>query len=153
SGATPLTGTVDNSAQRMRVSFACANANEFGASCGRLESAHSGSGARGSNFHFLVNNATPNLVAFLSLGLNNATPYPVSVNFLGWTNCFAWHDADVLLTIPTNASGVGDYTLAVPNNPALDGAKVFGTWLGLDTSEPGDLTVSGYTRMIVGLNP
>ena len=152
-GATPVTGAVDNAASRMRVSFNCSNGNEYGASCGRLEAGHSGTGARGTNFNFTVSNATPNLVAFISLGLNNATPYPFNVNFLGWTNCHAWHDPDVLLTIPTDALGVGIYTLPVPNNPALDGARVYGTWLGLDTSEPGDITVSGYTRMIVGLNP
>jgi hypothetical protein len=153
SGATPAAGNVDNAAQRMRVSFHCANANEFGASCGRLEAGHLGTGARGSNFHYTVQNATPNFAAFLSLGLNNAAPYPLSVGFLGWTNCHAWHDADVLLTVPTDAAGSADYLLAIPNNAALDGAKVFGTWVGLDTSEPGNITISGYTRMIVGLNP
>jgi len=153
SGATPVSGTVDNLAARVRVSFNCAGANEHGASCGRLEAGHTGTGLRGATFYFTVANATPNLFAFLSLGLNNASPYPINLDFLGWTNCHAWHDSDVLLTVPTNALGVGDYALAVPNNATLDGTKVFGTWVGIDTSEPGDLTISGYTRMIVGLNP
>lgn len=153
-GLTPTTGSVDNSAARMRVSFNCANANEYGASCGRLEAGHSGDGHRGATFFYNVSNATPNLFAFLSLGLNNAGPtYPLSTSFIGWTNCHAWHTADVLITVPTNASGFGSYGLAVPNSSSLDGARVYGTWFSLDTSEPGDLTFSGYTRMIVGLTP
>ncbi|MEO6595738.1 MAG: S8 family serine peptidase, partial [Planctomycetota bacterium] len=152
-GATPATGTVDNLALRMRVSFNCANANEFGASCGKLEAGHIGDGHRNATFHYTVSNAPINFIAFLSLGLNNAAPFPLSTNFLGWTNCHAWHSADVIVTVPTDFAGVGDYPLIVPNTTANDGLRIMGTWFALDTSEPGNLTFSGYTRMIVGLTP
>jgi serine protease AprX len=153
-GATPVTGTVDNLAARLRVSFNCASANEFGASCGRLEAAHAGDGRRNSTFYYRVNNATPNFVAFVSFGTDNSGPgFPLALNFLGWTNCHAWHTADNILGVPTNPAGVGEFALNLPNSAALDGAKLYGTWIGFDTSEPGNLTFSGYTRMIVGLAP
>jgi hypothetical protein len=41
----------------------------------------------------------------------------------------------------------------IPNNSTLDGAYVFGQWFTLDTSEPGGLTFSNHTRVMVGLAP
>ena len=58
-----------------------------------------------------------------------------------------------LPSVNTDPTGNGDYPLVVPNNAALDGAFVFGQWFTLDSSEPGDLTFSGHTRMLVGLVP
>jgi serine protease AprX len=152
-GLAPATGAIDNAGARMRVSFNCANANEYGASCGPLQATHSGSGQRNSTFQFRVTNAPPNLFAFISLGLNNGAPFPISITPFGWTNCHAWHGADVIATVATSATGVGSYPLSIPNSAAFDGTKVFGTWFAFDTSEPGDLTFSGYTRVIVGLLP
>ena len=154
SGLTPVSGTVDvDQALRMRVSFNCASANEHGASCGRLRASHSGDGRRGSTFHFRLLDGPPNLFAILSLGLNNAAPLPLSLTGFGWTNCYAWNDPVVLPTVNTNGSGVGDYPLVVPNNAALDGSIVFGQWFTFDTSEPGNLTFSDQTRVLVGLQP
>ncbi len=152
-GATPATGFVDNAAQRMRVSFNCASANEHGSSCGMLRASHVGDGHRGATFTFRVNDATPNFLAVLSLGLINGAPLPLSLSFLGWTNCLAFNDSVVAPTVPTDASGIGNYGLAIPNNAALDGAIVYGQWFTIDTSEPGDITFSNQTRVIVGLTP
>jgi serine protease AprX len=148
---TPTTGTfADNNALRMRVSFDCAHANEHGASCGALVASHTGDGRVGQTFNFRVNNATPNFLAFIGLGTSNAFPYPFSLTPIGFTNCTAFSQSDVILNIPTDGAGTGVYGLAVPNNLSLSGTIVFGQWVSIDTSEPGDLTFSNLTRMIVG---
>lgn len=149
----PATGTVDALAARMRVSFHCANANEFGASCGPLEAGHVGDGRRNSTFFFTVANGPPSSVAFLGLGLANTSPFPVSLTPFGWTNCHGWHGADVMVGVSTTALGTASHPLVVPNTAANDGLKVYGTWITLDPNEPGGLTFSNYTRMIVGLEP
>ncbi|MBL8753213.1 MAG: S8 family serine peptidase [Planctomycetes bacterium] len=154
SSLTPTTGThSDNGGLRMRVGFDCAGANEHGSSCGSLVAAHTGDGRRGATFNFRVAGATPNLVAFVNLGLSSGFPLPVSLTSFGWTNCTAFTDSVVMLTVPTTASGTGIYPLAVPNTASLDGAIVFGQWIGLDSSEPGSLTFSNVTRMLVGVAP
>jgi hypothetical protein len=149
--STPATGTFgENSALRMRVSFDCAHANEQGASCGALVASHTGDGRVGQTFTFRVSNATPNFIALIGLGTNNAFPYPLSLNVVGWTNCTAFSQSDVILTQATNASVLATYGLAVPNNAGLYGAIVYGQWFSIDTSEPGNLTFSDMTRVIVG---
>jgi len=154
SGATPSTGTADtDQSLRMRVSRNCANASEHGSSCGRLRANHGGDGHRGSVFLFAVNDAIPSSVAVISLGLSNAAPLPLNLTAFGWTNCLAWNDPVVLPAVGTSASGIGLYGLNVPNDPALDGAIVYGQWFQPDASEPGSLTFSNHTRMIVGLSP
>jgi hypothetical protein len=153
-GATPSTGTVDNDqALRMRVMFNCAAANEHGSSCGRLRASHVGDGHRGATFQFRVTNAPSNLFAIISLGLSNAAPLPLSLTGFGWTNCVGFNDPITLPTVTTDAAGLGIYPLTIPNNAALDGAFVFGQWFTLDTSEPGDITFSNQTRVLVGLTP
>ncbi|MCK5944355.1 MAG: hypothetical protein KAI24_20375, partial [Planctomycetes bacterium] len=148
---TPSASTVSTtSALRMRVEFGCANANEHGASCGTLTARHSGSSALGSTFRFIVDGATPNFVAFVGLGESNAFPYPFSLNGPGWTNCTAFSQSITTLGVNTNANGTATYNLPVPNNAALTGYRVYGQWVGIDTSEPGDLTFSDLTRMICG---
>jgi hypothetical protein len=154
SGATPLTGTVaSDSALRMRVLYNCSAANEHGSTCGRLTASHTGDGHRPSTFHFRLLDGPTNLFAVISLGLTNAAPLPLSLNSFGWTNCIGWNDPVVLPTVTTDASGIGDYPLVIPNNSTLDGAYVFGQWFTLDTSEPGGLTFSNHTRVMVGLAP
>lgn len=154
SGAVPTTGTVDtDQSLRMRVQFNCAQANEHGSSCGRLIAAHVGDGHRGATFRFRVTNAIPSSIVFVGLGQYNGPPLPFPLGGLGWTNCLAFAQSDVLLTEATNASGVADNLLTIPNNPSLDGAIVYGQWFQIDTSEPGLLTFSNYTRVIVGLTP
>jgi serine protease AprX len=151
---TPPTGTyADNGGLRMRIGFHCAGANEHGSSCGKLRASHTGDGSRGVAFGFRVSGAEPNLIAVLGLGLDNNFPLPLSLTPFGWTNCTAFVNATVLATVSTNVLGIGAYSLAVPNDPLLDGVQVFGQWIGLDASEPGDLTFSGITRMLVGVAP
>jgi hypothetical protein len=78
---------------------------------------------------------------------------PVSLTPLGWTNCAAFLQPDVLAAQPTTVGGSASYSITVPNGPALDGARVSGQWIALDPSEPGGLTFSGATRLIVGRAP
>ena len=78
---------------------------------------------------------------------------PLSLTPLGWTNCTAFQDAATTATVATSAAGAGSYGLPIPNNPALDGTTIFGQWLTLDANEPGLLTFSGQTRVMVGVAP
>jgi serine protease AprX len=152
--STPSTGAVANSsALRMRAEFSCANANEYGASCGKLRASHSGSSRLGFTFNFRLNDGPANFVALIGLGTNDLPPFPISLTSLGFTNCFAYSNSTSILTVPTDANGIGSYPIAIPNNSIFNGFKAHGQWFSFDTSEPGDLTFSNYTTMTVGGNP
>tara|TARA_R110002072_G_scaffold46591_10_gene129168 strand:+ start:190989 stop:194417 length:3429 start_codon:yes stop_codon:yes gene_type:complete len=152
--STPTTGSsATSSSLRMRAEFSCANANEYGSTCGKLTAAHSGSSALGSTFTYRVNNAPMNFLAFIGLGTNKNFPYPVSLTPVGFTNCLAFQQSIVTLTATTNASGTATYPISIPNNPVFNGYKLHGQWLTIDTSEPGNLTFSNFTTMTVGSNP
>lgn len=152
--STPSTGSVaSTSGLRMRAEFSCANANEYGSTCGKLVASHSGSSQIGSTFTYRVNNATPNFIAFIGLGENKNFPFPLSLTPFGFTNCMAFQDSIVTLTVSTNASGIASYPIAIPNNTAFNGYKLHGQWLSLDTSEPGNISFSNFTSMTVGSNP
>lgn len=154
SGALPPTGTyMAGMALRMRLGFGCATVNNHGASCGALEASYFGNGRRGTSFFFSVNGATPNNIAVLAIGFTNGAPLPLPLTMLGWTNCIAYQDAATTLTVPTSSTGIGNYLLSIPNDPALDGSTLFGQWIGLDPTEPGGLTLSGSTRVMVGTAP
>jgi hypothetical protein len=128
-------------------------ATNLGASCGPLENAYFGSAQRGTSFLFLSSGAPANGVMVLALGLTNGFPLPLSLTPFGWTNCVAYQDATTTSTIATSAAGVGTFALPIPNNPALDGTTIYGQWLTLDATEPGLLTFSGQTRVMVGTAP
>ncbi|MCB9877437.1 MAG: S8 family serine peptidase [Planctomycetes bacterium] len=148
---TPATAAVDDdSALRMRVSFDCAYGSEHGASCGRLDASHIGDGHLGSTFWFRCSNATPNNFAFLGLGLDDTFPFPLSLTQFGWTNCNAYTYSLQINSAATSGSGLALSALSVPNDPTITGARVFGQWFQLDSSEPGDITFSGSTRVILG---
>jgi serine protease AprX len=150
----PTSGTFNtSSALRMRAEFSCANANEYGASCGKLSASHSGSSALGSTFNYHVDGAAANSIAFIGLGENNSNPYPLSLTVVGFTNCMAFSQSIVTLSQATSPLGHSIFSLSVPNNPALMGYQLSGQWLGLDSSEPGGLTFSDVTRMTVGTTP
>ena len=153
SAAMPTTGALDDNALRMRLGFGCSAVNEHGASCGTLEATHFGNGNRGSTFYFMTYGAPASSVAVLALGLTNGAPLPLSLTPLGWTNCTAFQDAATTATVATSAGGNGNFALPIPNNPALDGTTIFGQWLTLDATEPGLLTFSGQTRVMVGVSP
>jgi len=150
----PTSGSLsESSALRMRAEFSCANANEYGSTCGKLTASHSGSSTLGSTFNFRVEDAPANFVAFVGLGTNNSVPYPFSLSSAGFTNCTAFSLSIATLTVNTNASGTASYPIPIPNDPLFNGYKMHGQWLTLDTSEPGDLTFSNYTTMTVGGTP
>lgn len=152
--SSPTTGSVaSTSALRMRAEFSCANANEFGSTCGKMTASHAGSSVLGSTFAFQVNNAPTNFVAFVGLGTVNTFPYPIPLTAIGFTNCTAFSQSIATLTANTNAFGSAFYLVAIPNNTVFNGYKMHGQWLTLDTSEPGDLTFSNYTTMTVGGTP
>lgn len=152
-GAPPSTGSlIVFGALRMRVEFGCANANEHGAGCGTLAMRHAGSSAFGQSFDFIVDGAPANDLAFLRLGEDVGAPFPLSLTFVGHTNCTLYGAELVTLPVGTDAAGTANLSLNVPYNAALRGFRLYGQWLSVDYSEPGNYTFSGMTRMIVGGN-
>lgn len=154
-GGTPTVASgTDNSGQRMRVSFACANANEFGTACGSLLADHVGSGAHGTTFNFHVHNAPANAAAIVALGFNNGSPgYPQNLNSFGFTNCTSWNTGTATLFYVCDGSGFANHALGLPNTTAYDGLKIYGQWFVLDPTQAGGLTNSAYTRLVIGYAP
>lgn len=154
STAPPASGTFDvDEALRLRVAFDCAGASEHGSSCGRLRAGHVGDGRRGALFQFRVTGAGAGSLAALAIGYSNAAPLPLSLSPLGWTNCFLFDDAVQLEIVPTDLAGAGAWSSLTPDDPTLDGVVVYGQWFALDPGEPGGVTWSDYTRVIVGVAP
>lgn len=152
--SSPSTGSVSSSSGlRMRAEFSCANANEYGSTCGKLDASHTGSSQPGSTFNYRVNNATPNFIAFVGLGDNKSFPFPFSLTPVGFTNCMAFTQSIVTVTANTDASGTAIYPITIPNNSSFNGYKLHGQWLSIDTSEPGAITFSNFTSMTIGSNP
>jgi hypothetical protein len=153
-GSAPASGTTSSTAGlRMRVSFNCADGEDYGTSCGPLNASHTGTGARGTTFRFTLADAIPSTLAFCVLGLGNSAPNPVSLTPFGFTNCEVWSDAANTTAVVTNLSGAANLALSVPNVAAYDGIRVYGRWAQLNVTQPGGITFSNYTRMIVGINP
>lgn len=150
SGPIPATGAIDTSGIRMRFNRSCALADEFGASCGRLRARHGSSGSLGTLFGFGVLNALPNSGALLAVGQFSVSPLPISLTQLGWTNCVAFVMPTSFVTALTSPTGEGLFAFMIPNTPILTGSVLYGQWLQFDPSEPGGITVSDYTRVLVG---
>lgn len=150
----PTSGTYGATAGlRMRVHFHCATGTEFGTACGPMRNEHFGTGARGTTFYYDLYDAVPSSGAIVALGFQTTAPYPTSLSPYGLTNCFAFHDAASTVFRTTNASGFATHPIAAPSSAAFDGLKIFGQWYQPDASQPGGLTVSGYTRWQLGIAP
>ncbi|HEX5054854.1 MAG TPA: M14 family zinc carboxypeptidase [Planctomycetota bacterium] len=153
-GAVPLVATVDDdSGQRIRVSFHCATAQEFGTACGGLRAGHAGNGARGTTFRFQLHDAVPGAPALVSLGFTSFSPFAPSLSGLGFTNCYAWNDTVAGLVYVPDAMGFAEHAIAVPPTTANDGLIIYGTWYQLDATQAGGLTASNQTRVIIGVAP
>jgi Zinc carboxypeptidase len=152
--AVPTTATVDdNLGLRLRATFHCAVAQEFGTACGRLRAGHAGSGARGTTFRFQVDDALPGGPALISLGFTSFAPFAPSLSAAGFTNCYAWNDTVTSLVYLPNASGFAEHAIVAPSSATFDGATVWGQWFQLDPAQAGGLTASNHTRWILGLAP
>jgi hypothetical protein len=155
-GAAPATATGANSfsdlgGAAIRVQFGCANAAEYGWSCGDIRAGHSGEPVLGRPFAFTFTGAPRNQLTFLNLGLGNGSPpYPFSLTPFGLRNCDLFHE--ILATVSTfaSASGSGAFTYNFPFTPGGIGFKFYGQWLAIDSSAPDGFAVSNYVRMLCG---
>lgn len=153
-GTTPTTGTVNTLAGlRMRVNMNCAAGTNYGASCGPLQATWWGTPNRGGTAWYDLNNAIPSSGAFIALGFNNGSPYPISLNSYGFTNCYSWHDLTSVLFKTTNATGFTTHWISVPNSASYDGLKIHGQWYQLDSTQPGGITASNYITNLIGIDP
>ena len=137
----------------MRASFNCAGGEEYGFGCGPGFADHVGTGARGTPFSFHVHNAAASSAAIIGMGFSNTVPYPTSLTPFGFRNCFAWNNAAATVLYVTSPVGYASHTVGVPASSAFDGLKVFGQWYVLDATQPGGITATAQTRVIVGLLP
>jgi hypothetical protein len=154
-GATPTAPTGnDTAAAKIRLQQGCANAHEYGWSCGTLVADHVGQPVLGQNFSFRCQGAPANNFMFLNLGFGNAPPtYPFNLAFIALPGCDLFHE--IFATVSTFANGVGTatYTYNFPPTPAGVGFKFYGQWITPDSAAPGDFAVSNYVRMLCGNTP
>ncbi|HEX5051937.1 MAG TPA: hypothetical protein VFZ65_09210 [Planctomycetota bacterium] len=156
-GSPPATATgantaADNLGTRMRLQRGCADAAEFGWSCGPLRAGHTGLPVLGHSFGFTCTNAPANLPVFLNLGVNNPSPpFPFDLSLIGLRNCTAFHDVITGVSAPANGVGDAMYLYNLPYSPASVGFRFFGQWFALDASATDGIAISNYVRMLVGL--
>jgi len=134
----------------VRLTRSCGRVNRYGATCGTLRSGWSGTGGRGTAFKFTVENVVTSPLTFLSLGFEMPTTAAVPLDFLGWDNCLLTHKPVTIDTLAVDPSGFAAWTLQIPNDPTLDGAHLYGQWLTLDPSEPGEVAVSDMIGVMIG---
>ncbi|MCA8954098.1 MAG: hypothetical protein KDE27_31610 [Planctomycetes bacterium] len=146
----PATGAIDSLATKIRVEYACGEGGEFGTACGPLVAGHTGSGAPGTTFRYTLDNALPGAGAILQLGFTQTN---TSLTASGFTNCWTWNDNVASTFKLTSANGTANHPIALPNSSVFDGLRIYGHWYGFDASAPGGLTVSNYTRLLIGTLP
>ncbi|MBK8975696.1 MAG: hypothetical protein IPM29_07205 [Planctomycetes bacterium] len=142
----------DNLGTKVRLQRGCADAAEFGWSCGPLRAGHSGLPVLGQTFGFTCSNAPANQPVYLSLGVNNQSPrFPFDLSGIGLVNCTAFHDA--ITSVSTVANGLGDgvYQLNFPYTPTSVGFLFYGQCIAIDVAATGGVAISNYVRMVVGL--
>jgi hypothetical protein len=150
----PTTGTYGSTAGlRMRVNMNCAVGQTYGQSCGPLRAEAFGTPDRGGVAWYDLYDSIPNSGAFIALGFNNGSPYPVTLNTYGLTNCYSWHDLTSTIFKTTNTSGFSTHAISVPNNASYDGLKIHGQWYQLDATQPGGITASNYITCLIGIDP
>ena len=135
----------------VRLTRSCARVSRYGATCSSLRASWDGSGQRGTDLKMIVEDVQTSPVAFLALGFQLPTPAGVSLDFLGWDNCLLSHDPVTVETLLVETDGSAAWTLSIPNDPALDGAHLYGQWLTLDPSEPGEVAVSDMVGVMFGV--
>jgi hypothetical protein len=154
SAAVPAVATIDDLlGLRIRASFHCADGHEYGTSCGPLRAGHTGSGARGTTFRYVLDGGVPSSAAFVALGFTSFSPSGNSLGGAGFTNCYSWNDPAVAVLVFTDASGSASHPIAAPATSAYDGAILYGQWYQFDAAQPGGLTASNHTRWILGVLP
>ena len=149
-GQPPASGTLDDSGLRMRVDLDCANSAEFGTSCGPLRGSHLGPPLAGRTFKFQLDGAVPGAGALLSAGFQNGAPYPQSLGIFGLINCMQWHDVVTTVFKLTDPSGTATHDFPLPNTHIYNGVTIYCQWFQPDPSQPGGITTSNYTRMVIG---
>ncbi|MBL8724181.1 MAG: S8 family serine peptidase [Planctomycetes bacterium] len=151
-GATPTIGTYNTgSGLRMRVNMNCAVGQNYGQSCGPLTALAFSTPVRGGTAWFDLTNAVPNDGAIIALGFNNGSPYPITLNPYGLTNCYSWHDLTSTIFKTTGATGFSTHAISVPNVASYDGLKIHGQWYQLDATQPGGITASNYVTNMIGI--
>ena len=83
----------------------------------------------------------------IQLGLNQTN---TSLTGSGFTNCWQWNDNVASVFKVTSATGGADHPINLPNSSVYNGVLIYGHWYDLDANAPGGLTVSDYTRLVIG---
>ncbi len=144
----PTTGTLGSSAAvKIRAEFECANSGYFGTSCGPARSDTVGTPVTGSTYQLHIHDAVPSSGAVVIIGLTRSA---TSLTSFGFTNCIGWNDAAASVFKVTSTVGFASHNLAIPNNAAFAGLKLYSYWANFDATQPGGLTFTNGTRGVVG---
>jgi hypothetical protein len=151
----PSTGSVgSSSALKVRVSFDTGYADVYGVGCKGSNSkipalAFSGTPRVGGSLKISVSGGLPNANYYWVLGLKRPlTPFPLP----GGGTCKAYPSLDIVLGGKLNASGAQTVIGTVPNNPGLNGLRVFTQFFPWDArANFFGTSATPYGRMLVGL--
>lgn len=110
----------------------------------------------GGNLVVQLADGPPNSGAALQFGLSftslGGIPLPIELGIVGAPGCYLWHDLQVATPpLATDGSGAVTFTLGVPSLPGLVGARLYASWLALDSAANQlGFTTSGYATVILG---
>lgn len=153
-GSVPTVASVnDNVGQRIRANFNCAVGTDYGTSCGPMRATTFGTPNRGGTAWFDITQALPSSGVILGLGFVEQGPFPINLSTYGFTNCRQFHDLSTTLFKITDGSGFATHAISVPNSASYDGLRLYGQWFGLDSAQPGGLTVSNFVVNLIGIDP
>ena len=137
-----------------------ADYRSFGAGCLGSNGVPALSGAGvprlGSSFTANVTNLEPNATsALMALGLSNEVapfgPLPLNLTFAGLTGCNLYVSMEAAFPFQA-AGGSGSWTLNIPTNPALFGARLFLQAFSLDPGHnPASLVLSNAGSVLIGV--
>ncbi|HEX6813878.1 MAG TPA: hypothetical protein VF384_19810 [Planctomycetota bacterium] len=153
-GTPPLTGSIDNSAQKIEVSMATAHTSSHGDGCpgsnGTPLLGFAGSPQLGQTLSVVLHNGGQFGVSLFFAGTTNGSPFPAELGFLGMPSCYAYTDLMVSSAIGHTPGGSGSLHVPIPSS-APPGFLFYGQFACLDLGvNPFGFTTSNYGRVLVG---
>ena len=135
---------------KVRLEFGCAGTSLHGRGCADLGIGFTGEPVLGEVYSFDAYNGVPSTPIVLHLGFVNAFPYPIDLSFLGFTDCFLWHDVALAVGTATDTAGEASIQILTDTSPTVIGRVMFGQWAQFNLSAPGGAAFSQYGRAVHG---
>ncbi|MCC6785536.1 MAG: hypothetical protein IT457_21975 [Planctomycetes bacterium] len=147
-GPMPATGTVVNTAPKVRVQFGVADKAAFNVGCHGLALALAGNAVPGQTIHFDVTGGGANLPVVLNLGI---TSPDIELGVIYIPGC--WFLSDLAITSivsTTDASGARRFSLTLPTSNSLNGARVIAQGVHANPALPQFVATSNGYRFVIG---